>query len=161
MEARERQSEAEELGEQVKEWAKGPRKHVEWVRDVGRGKGVEVKKYVLGCVLTRIIGDDATCFAGFTEMNFDPTYAKFNQMALMERVGWEIETSETPEEIRRKLEETRKELESLDWGDWRGFNDAGDRWYELRDWVEELVKERPQFREAIGYQLAKREELIS
>jgi len=161
METRERQSVGEELGEQIMEWAKGPRKHIEWVRDAGRGKGVEVEKYVLGHVLFRIIGDDAACIAGFTEMSFNPTYGWFNRMALMERMDWEIETSETPEEVRRRLEETKKELESLDWGHWQGFSDASDSWYELRDWVSGLVGERPEFREAIDYQLNKRKELFS
>lgn len=112
-------------------WARIARIHSDWLRSTAPSYGMDVPKLILGDVLASIVGDDENCFgikaAGFRSAEM----ANRGKQYLLERLNWEIEVPELPENIRGQLEKVRQQLTDLDWSDGAGFNRARDIWTKL------------------------------
>lgn len=130
---------------------------MEWVRYVGPQLGINVEKLILGMVLDKITNDDANTFFLVACNIFAPEIAAGAKQSLLERMRWEIDTPETPQKIRERLESTLQSVSSLDWTKRKEFDQAEAEWYRLRDWVREQRKENQKFREAYEYYLASAE----
>lgn len=116
--------------------------------------GIDVSKYVLGGVLSSIVGDDANAFGAFhwEENYFDSVYAAKSKVDLFERLDWEIVTPEAPDTIRQRLIEAKKRLVLLDWSKKEEFIQAKKIWYEeIRNWLEKELEENKVWKEAEIY----------
>lgn len=137
-------------------WASVIRTYIEWIRLVGPQLGIDVSKYILGEVLSNIVGDDANAFGAFhwEEKHFDPRISSKSRACLLERISCEIDTPETPEVIRRKLIEVEERICLLDWSRKDEFIMAKKIWgQEVRNWVENELGKNKAWEEAETYHL--------
>lgn len=135
-------------------WARIARIHSDWLRQVAPSYGIDVPKLILGDVLGSIVGDDENCFgikaAGFRSAEI----ANLGKRSLLERLDWEIEVPELPENIRGQLEKVKQQLIDLDWSDSAGFNRARDIWTKLaKNFTQRQLALHPDLRQAQKYDL--------
>lgn len=136
-------------------WASIERVYAEWARHVGPQLDIDVEKFILGDVLVNITGDDEDIFIWTIGGSiFDPEIAAEAKSHLIERLDWEINTPETPQAIREKLEATHEIISSLDWRKKSDFDEARENWFSLKSWVVQQIEENPELKKAEDYAVA-------
>ncbi|MDD4382004.1 MAG: hypothetical protein PHE21_01520 [Candidatus Dojkabacteria bacterium] len=132
-------------------WALISKFRSDWVRQVASKYEIDVPRFMLGCLLGTIVGDDSNCF-GLYCAPFDAKIAKIGKEYLIIRMGWEIDLPETPVEIRRKLEDLLPEVMERDWGKEEDFITIRNKWHTgIRNFVEEEISREKEYEEAIRY----------
>jgi hypothetical protein len=116
-------------------WAKQPIEHVEAVRSgafrVPEGQTPEF--YVRKYLLSSIPGDDSQILS-FQDDYFVPELTGAQKESAMMRLGFEIVSTEIPQEIREKLEKFRGSLEETDISDKK-------RYLKMKDGYGNLARE--------------------
>jgi len=103
--------------------------------------------------LGSISGDDANCFGVGKGGYFNPQNASLSKKELLERLDWEMTTPETPDCIKKRAKATHEAVSALNWTNEEGFGQAYDTWSQFKKWVEELLKEKPELKEAMTYKI--------
>ena len=88
---------------------------------------------------------------------FAPDPGFKSQKYLLERMDQEINAPETPQNIKEKLEDVAETVSLLNWKNLKEFKEARNEWYQLKEWVEEEIKIRPELQEAKKYCLVQAE----
>jgi hypothetical protein len=117
--------------------------------------GIDIPRFVLGSVLSSIIGDDINAFGLFVSEDLPALRATRvkGKPQLLERIDWETETPELPEEIRERLMEIRPRIKQADWSDYGSYLDSYQVWCErVKRFTLARIEQTPEYREAVEYQ---------
>lgn len=134
-------------GDDPLNWAKKTRLNYEWLEQVGPQLGLNISQLFLGRVLNSIITDDINSFG----MYFMADKANLAKDSILERMDWEISIRETPEPIKTKLQEVIDLIQPLDLTDKTNYHLANESWAEVKDWVEQQVKIKKNWQDALDY----------
>lgn len=121
--------------------------NTEFYRSHAAGFGLDADKVVRGYLFRIIVEDDRNIFVTLLNPEFPSLNADQRLQAVTDlkaRLGLEIDATELPQDIRDKLTQVRKGIELLDFGTIEGFKSAYDIWEEMRQSIEEEIKELPE-----------------
>lgn len=130
-------------------WASLCRTHEKWLRHIAPQLGFDTNTLLLGDALSSIIGDDENSFGFF----FMEEYAELIKKQILERMDWEIQLPETPEEIKVKLKDVTAFIKNLDFSKKENYSLGHTKWKEMRDWVEKEIENKPEWKAALPYSL--------
>lgn len=120
------------------------------------GLGLNPDNVMFGCVIEYVQGDDLNAFTNAYGDFFTPERAHISRETLSERFNWETHQP-IPDELKQRIEETRKKLAEYDWESKDGFNGAYNYWKtNLRDWLINKTREEEKKPDSV-YQKALRE----
>lgn len=135
--------------EQVLEWARGPRKMADWVRQNSaqlRKRGVDVRKYIFGQAVVMIKGDDEGCFFQ-PQMETDQVnqeWINLERDSLLERLDWESSLNEIPADLMEVAAKFKDRVEATPWIDHRTERKFFQDWKEtVREFVLRKLEENP------------------
>lgn len=128
-------------------WDYLPRIRCEWVRAVAPQLGLDAELWVLGEVLHSITGDDG----GTLYMVEHNREAEGRKAQLIERLEWEIDMPETPENIRVELQKTLEQIKTQNWLNTSEFEKGKNQWISTRKFVEKEINTNPHYQNAKNY----------
>lgn len=134
-------------------WARISRLKDAWVREVAPQLGLNIEMLMLGEIISDVVGDDENVFAwSYLDITMlDARVANNCKADLEERMSHEIETPETPAELRELLVATRDLVMGLDWQSPEGFIQVRDIWTTMKNDFRERVDNNPTYRVAENY----------
>jgi hypothetical protein len=95
-------------------WAEQPKIYCEKVRQLLSARDWNVNFLILGEVLYRMTGDDRNIFNNYNSPDYKWREAK---KKLAKRLEWELETPETPREIKEWINQFGESIKGLNWID--------------------------------------------
>lgn len=138
--------------EELRSWAKLAEAHSEEAKEICEQYGIDLPVYLLGDVLSTIIGDDEWCF-GLKDTPFDRDLSQVRKESLLVRLKWEIELSETPGEIRKRLEKFLPIVEGTSWEDEESFLMIKKIWFKnVKNFVQRQIDKNKTYRDAMKYE---------
>lgn len=129
-----------------------------WLRSKGSEIGLDSSKFILGSVLSDIIGDDYNCFYWsnfplYQDENLYQKAAVHAQDDYTSRLEREVATPELPQTIRDRIKQNLDDVKLRKWIDRRNLIDAKEKWTEVKDWVNQLIKKDSSLKQAIDYSI--------
>jgi len=138
--------------EELLSWAKLAEAHTEEIREISLQEDINVPKYLLGDVLSTIVGDDEYCF-GLKDASFNPNSVQSRKESLLTRLKWEIALMETPEEIRERLQKLLPIVEETDWENEESFFKIKEVWFrDIKDFVKYRIRRNKDYIDAMNYE---------
>lgn len=116
--------------------------------------GFDASKMVLGHVVATILGDDRQLFFYLHEGIDDEALIRASQQNSLERIAFEIETPETPEDLREKLKAVKAALSASDWVNKDSFFASKKIWDKMRDDLEASLEVDANLKDACSYYVA-------
>jgi len=133
-------------------WANLAESHSKEIRELSSRADIDIPKYLLGGVLSSIVGDDEICF-GLKDIPFDPNSAQLRKESLIIRLKWEINLKETPEEIRERLQKFFPVTEETDWQNEENFLKVKEIWFrDIKDFVQYKIGRNKNYINAMNYE---------
>jgi hypothetical protein len=134
------------------EWAKRPREEVEKIKEKAKKEGLDEKRLLLGYVLNIIVNDDVNSF-NFISFIGRKGYQKGDvgrsKMMILERMRWEIEFPQTPEELKVQLKIVEEKLTKKDWKGEVEYREAYSLWKDdVKEWTTRFKNTHPEFNKA-------------
>lgn len=138
--------------EELLSWANLAEAHSEEIRALSSREDIDIPKYLLGDVLSTIVGDDEYCF-GLKDAPFDSDSVQLRKEALLTRLKWEIGLEETPEEIRERLERLLPVVEETNWQNEESFLKIKEVWFrDIKDFVRYQIERNESYIDAMNYE---------
>jgi hypothetical protein len=91
-------------------WASLCKTHTEWMRHIAPQLGFDTPRVIKGMALASIIGDDENSF-GFFFMKAE--WGEMIEKQIFERMDWEVNLPEVPENIKEQIRKTQKKLTEI------------------------------------------------
>ncbi len=138
--------------EELLSWANLAESHSEEIRELSSREDIDIPKYLLGDVLSTIVGDDEFCF-GLKDIPFDPNSVQLRKESLIIRLQWEIGLGETPEEVRERLQKFLPVAEETDWQNKESFLKVKEAWFrDIKDFVQYQIRRNKIYIDAMNYE---------
>jgi hypothetical protein len=140
-------------------WARSNRVLDAVYRSVAPSEGLNTRALMQGFILDAI-SDDANAFIGAritqdmmhaVHGGFHVPTAEQGRFDILERLDWEINTNETPEEIRSRLREVYAGFLQTQFVDQTAFDAGYAQWRSVRDWVVAERKNQPEWQTSFSY----------
>ena len=139
------------MQEEMQVWARQSRVDSDWIRIQAPGVGLDPSKMALGHVLRIILGDDRNSFTQVHDLIIDEESTRANQSAAIERLDWEIEVPEIPQELREQLIVLKQHFVDSDWSSKIKYIIAKNRWFEMQNGLEVSLEQKPELKAALEY----------
>lgn len=134
-------------------WAKAPQLRIKQVREMATELSLDIDKAILGIGLDTILSDDQAAFPyhPLLQRAEAPKLMQYAQIAIGERVAWEMSLPQMPSPVHDALEQFHTFSQNTTVTDRTSYDRFRAKWQILRDIVDTTVKEDPKLQSARTY----------
>ena len=141
----------EAIKEGLLKWGRQSRVDSNLIRVQSPNIGLDASKMVLGHVLRTITGDDGNSFVYLHTLIHDEIFLRGGQQNAIDRLAWEIELPETPEDLKEKLEKVKEDITGSDWTNKESFEVSKASWQKMKTELVDTCETDEVLKEALDY----------